>query len=39
MPLLPKSISSKVVSNRQAAWVESMAVSGVVGVFMPFNFD
>jgi hypothetical protein len=29
MPLLPKSISSKVVSNRHAAWGESMAVSGV----------
>jgi hypothetical protein len=39
MPLLPNNISSKVVSNRQAAWGESMAVSGVVGVFMPFNFD
>jgi hypothetical protein len=39
MPLLPKSISSKVVSNRHAAWGESMAVSGVEWVFMLFKFD
>ena len=36
MPLLPNSISSKVVSKRHAAWGESMAVSGVADCFTVF---
>jgi hypothetical protein len=36
MPLFPKSINSKVVSNRHAAWGESMAVSGAADCFTVF---
>jgi hypothetical protein len=36
MPLLPKSISSKVVSNRHAAWGESMALGEASDCFTVF---
>jgi hypothetical protein len=36
MPLLPKSISNKVVSNRHAAWGESMALGEASDCFKVF---